>query len=304
MADKELFSKTGNSIYNDEIRLFLREDISGYFSQEKYSEMNNTKEYCETFRKWIHASELNKIHGLNSYPFCEVSLGVTQALDSFHYEILMNKKRLRLFRGEYPYNRDVHPFDFDKDYIEDRPLQRGDAVILSCPFSGSGSVHPQMESIIAECEKLEIPIFLDMAWFGTCAGVNIDLSSKAIKYVSFSLTKSLTCGNYRSGVRFRREAESSKIEDRLSLQHAWTHGIHLNTFIGTHLMRKFSPDFHYLKYRTLQMQICGQHGLVASQCVHIALGDDAWGGFSRDGVYNRVNLRDAIKKLEKQSQKI
>lgn len=300
MDEKELFSKTGNSIYNDEIRLFLQENIADYFSQSKYSLMNNTADYCDTFRQWIQGSRLNRIRGLESFPIAEVTLGVTQALDAFHYEILLEKKRLRLFRGEYPYNRDVHPFDMEKDYIDDRPLSVGDAVILSCPFSGSGSMHTKTQEVIAECEKLSIPLFLDMAWFGTCAGVELDLSSKAIKFVSFSLTKSLTCGNYRSGVRFRRPTSSSPIEDRVSLQHDWSHGIHLNTFIGVHLMKTFSSDHHFLKYREAQELVCKEYQLSPSQCVHIALGGQSWAEFSRDGAFNRVNLRDAVKKVMKQ----
>ncbi len=300
MNDKDLFSKTGNSIYNDEIRLFLQENIRDYFSQEQYAKMNNTTEFCETFRSWISASQLNKVKGIESFPICEVSLGVTQALDAFHYEILCQNRKLRLFKGEYPYNRDVHPFNMDQDYIEDRPLQRGDAVIISCPFSGNGGVHPEMDKVVAACEQLDIPIFVDMAWFGTCAGLAVDFSSVAFKYVSFSLTKSLTCGNYRSGVRFRRTAPQSAVEDRLSLQHEWSHGIHLNTFIGMNLMKKFSSDYHYLKYRNLQEKVCEKYSLIPSNCVHIALGDEQWKAFSRDGVYNRVNIRDAIKKMSKE----
>lgn len=300
MVGKELFSKTGNSIYNDEIRSFLQKNIAEFFSQDQYSQMNNASNYCDTFRSWIQSSELNSVRGLDSFSISEISLGVTQALDAFHYEILLDKRRLRLFKGEYPYNRDVHPFNMEKDYIEDRPLEVGDAVVLSCPFSGSGSVHPQMRQLILDCERLEIPIFLDMAWFGTCAGLDIDLNSKAIKYVSFSLTKSLTCGNYRSGIRFRRPSAAGLIEDRLSLQHDWNHGIHLNTFIGFHLMKNFSPDYHYLKYKEMQRLVCAEFRLAPSQCVHIAVGDDSWTEFSRDGAFNRVNIRDAVKKRMKQ----
>jgi hypothetical protein len=298
-----LFSKTGNSIYNDTIRDFLYKNIQSYFSQENYSQMNNTEEYCRTLRHWVLSSQLNKIEGLDGFPVCEVALGVTQTLDAFHYEILIQNRKLRLFRGEYPYNRDVHAFDMQKDFIDDRPLQEGDAIIISCPFSGSGNIHAEMTNIIRDAEKLDVPILVDLAWFGTCAGININLESKAIKYVAFSLTKSLTCGNYRSGVRFSRGsfAGSGKTTDRISLQHEWQHGIHLNTYIGEQLMKNFSPDYHYLKYRPYQEQVCEQYGLQPSQCVHIALGGDLWRDYHRDEVYNRINIRDAIKKLSKQS---
>jgi hypothetical protein len=204
-----------------------------------------------------------------------------------------------MFRGEYPYNRDVHPFNWSTDFIEDSPLEEGDAVVISCPFSGSGGQHPRMEETLNTCLQLSIPVFIDMAWFGTCAGLSLDLSHPAIQYVGFSLSKGLTCGNYRSGLRLARSIQP---KDRLQLQFEWGHGTHLNNKIGTLLMKRFSPDTQFEKYRLAQEKICKLYNLTPSLCVHIATGDSAWSEFSRDGAYNRINLRDAIKtEMKKQS---
>lgn len=293
MKDPNLFIKSGNAIYNDDIRVFLENNIKNYFSTEHYAKMDCQEEYCSTFIKWIQSSKNNKIEGLESFSKSVVSLGVTQSLDTFHYEILNSKRRLRLFRGEYPYNRDVHHFSFATDFLDDQPLVKGDAVVLSCPFSGSGNIHPRMNFILNKAEELDVPVFIDMAWYGTCANLNVNLNHPAIKYVAFSLTKGLTCGNYRSGIRLSRNLEN----DRMILQQEWHHGIHLNVKIGIELMKNFGPDTQFEKYKLLQLAICEKFNLVPSLCVHIATGGYEWRDYHRDGGYNRVNLREAIKKF-------
>jgi hypothetical protein len=297
--NRETFSKTGNSIYNDQVRKFLAKNIQSWFADvRQFTEMVDLDGYVSDVKEWILSSKECQILGLEHYEESCVSLGVTQALDQFHYDILRSGRKLRMFRGEYPYNRDVHPFSANTDFIDDRPLQLGDAVILSCPFSGSGDVHPQMYKTLDSCHQMQIPVLIDLAWFGTCGGLTIDLSHPAITHTAFSLTKGLTCGNYRSGVRWTRRKERLSVHDRLSLQHEWNHSIHLNAKIGRALMKEFSPDTQFQKYRQAQLQVCQMFGLTPSPCVHIATSrDPSWIDFDRDGFVNRINLREAIKKL-------
>jgi hypothetical protein len=294
---RDLLSKTGNSIYNDETRQFLSQNIQSWFSDhQQFQSMVDLQGFVSDMKAWILSSQNCAVLGLEDFELGCVSLGVTQALDQFHFEVLQSGRRLRLLRGEYPYNRDVYPFSFDKDYIDDFPLQKGDAVIMSCPFSATGDLPENMMTILDSCLQLDIPVFVDLAWFGTCGGFSIDLRHPAITHVAFSLTKGLTCGNYRSGVRWTRRKNQLRFGDRLLLQQEWNHSVHLNLKIGRELMKKFSPDTQFNKYRQLQMLVCGHYGLQASPCVHIATSTDAsWKEFNRDGIVNRINLRDAIK---------
>ena len=212
---------------------------------------------------------------------------------------------MRMFRGEYPYNRDVHPWSYE-DFIDDKPLEKGDAVIISCPFSGTGSVHQKMLEMFDEAYQLNVPVFVDMAWFGTCKGIDIDLSHPAIQEVAFSTTKGLCTGNYRSGIRFSRhgtiEYDSDKRKDRLALQADWSHGCHLNARISLELMNNFSPDHQWNKYNKAQQQVCEAYALTPSNCIHIALGDRQWEQFHRDKLYNRVNIGRAVKRVYEQKQ--
>lgn len=297
----EQLTKTGNSIYNDEIRQFLSQNIASWFSDlQQFNAMVDLDGFVSDMKSWILSSQQNQVLGLEEFEIGCVSLGVTQALDQFHSDIMQSGRRLRLLRGEYPYSRDVHPFSFERDFINDFPLIRGDAVILSCPFSATGNLPPQMNEILDSCRRLEIPVFVDLAWFGTCGGLTIDLRHPAITHVAFSLTKGLTCGNYRSGVRWTRKRENLHTRDRLLLQHEWNHSIHLNLKIGRELMKVFGPDTQFNKYRRTQLQVCEHFGLDPSPCVHIATSkNEKWRDFDRDGIINRLNLRDAIKLMNR-----
>lgn len=300
-AERELFSKTGNAIYNDAIRIFLKNRVGSWFeSSESYDQLHCQHDFIEQYKNWIVASQLNHIEGLESFAAAHVTLGVTQSIDLFHYRVALENRRLRVFRGEYPYSRDTHPFDWDFGFLDDFPLAAKDAVILSCPFSGSGRMHSQQEDIIRQCAELKVPLLLDMAWFGTCSGIKVDLSHPGISEVAFSVTKSLTCGNYRVGMRLVREDK----KDRISLQNQWQHGVHLNTRIALELLREFSADSHYLKYAALQDAVCRDHGLIPSSCVHIAQATGPeWTEFDRDGSGNRINLREVIKRRLRQQSK-
>lgn len=295
------FKRNGNSIYNGEFISYLLE--KNFFVEAMQKELRCQEEFVDFYPNWIKTSKLNSVRGLETFNYRFPSVGVTQSLDEFHYFILEQGLRLRMFRGEYPYNRDVHPWSYD-DFIDDKPLEKGDAVIISCPFSGTGSTHSKMVEMFDQALELKVPVFVDMAWFGTCKDISIDLSHPAIQEVSFSTTKGLCTGDYRSGIRFSRHGiidySSQARKDRLALQSDWSHGCHLNTRIGLELMTHFSPDHQWNKYHKAQQTVCESYGLTPSNCVHIALGDDQWKQFHRDKTYNRVNIAKVVKRVYEQ----
>lgn len=278
---KSYLGNTGNSVKVRPIYKFLHKHVeeNGWFNKD----YNCQEEYLEYYPQWIMSSEACNIKGLDTFPYRFVSLGVTQTLDWFHLECARQGWRMRLLRGEYPYNRDV--FDFD-EFIDDEPLAKGDAVIISVPFSASGDLHPRYEEIMETCNKLDIPVMVDCAWFGTCYDLHWSLEYECIKVVAFSTTKGLQTGNWRSGICFSKWNHGS-----LAVQTEWHHGIHMNTYISLLLMKNFSPDYTPNLYRKSQEEVCKYFGLIPSKTIHIATGDDQWDYFSRDGAYNRINLR-------------
>lgn len=295
---------SGNAIYDplpwDTISPIVKDWFSDHSSFGDRTDV--LQEYLLEYPKYLAKSNLNKITGLETLKYRYASIGVTQSLDEFHWQCLKQGRTLKMLRGEYPYNRDMYPH---WEYIDDKGLHENDCVILSCPFSGSGNKHKETENILIECDKLNIPVLIDMAWFGTCGNISIDLSHDCIKHVSFSTTKGLSCGQYRNGIRFSREQgliHQPGNSDRLATHTEWNHSVHLNFAIGLTLIKTFDPDYIYNKYRASQLEVCSILGLEASNCIHIATKEGFYSSpICRDKKFNRFNIRKLVKRFYREN---
>ena len=290
------FANHGNSIWNQPFFDKLEE---GFFRNIDITDISNASEkFLNIYPEWISSSKMNKFTGMEKFPYRFVSLGTTQGLDWWHYYCMANGLNLRMYRGEYPYNRDVLLEEEwrNKRFIDDTPLQKGDALIISLPFSGTGGKHDEWDDTMEICNSLGIPVFVDCAWFGTCHGLEVDLDQPCITMAAFSTTKGLSCGNWRSGIVFSRIDEGS-----LSVQTEWNHGIHLHTSIANFLFEHFTPDAVPKKYKDAHNAVCEHYGLTPSNTVHIAQAPMTkdWEMFHRDRQYHRVNIRDAVKLYKK-----
>ena len=291
-----IFEKSANSIWHNPYFDYLQD--SGFWNKIDASDLPLAQDaFLLEFPEWIASSKLNSFRGLDidHFPHRVISLGTTQAFDWWHYIIASRGQRLRVFKGEYPYHRDVSSLGWNHEqYIENAPLDKNDAVIVSIPFSGTGDKPGRWKWLVEQCEELKIPIYVDCAWFGCCEDMEAKFGPAPIRAVAFSTTKSLSCGNWRAGMVFTREKYSS-----LHLQTEWHHGIHLNTSIGLELIRNFGPDTIPNTYSKHANAVCEKFGLERSRTVHIAKGDDTWDEYSRDGTYNRINIRKHIKYYKK-----
>lgn len=241
-------------------------------------------EYLQYYPEWIESSKTNSFVGTKTFPHRYISLGITQAIDDWTLYCVKNNFRLRIFRGEYPYSKEFANWC----WIEDEPLKEGDAVLISFPFSGSGNKHPLYDWLIETCNRINIPVFVDCAFFGACSDIEVNLNQSCINTAAFSLTKGLSASNYRSGITFSKRNGK---DITLDVQTAWQNGIHLNVAIGLQLMQQFSPDTLVNTYKSTQLEICKRLEIIPSNTVQLATGGDRWNDYSRDNVYNRINIR-------------
>ena len=76
------------------------------------------------------------------------------------------------------------------------------------PFSDFGSEHPQMKYIINQCNKLNVPVLIDLAYYSIGRDINFNLDKKCIKVLAFSLSKSFYgTERIRIGIRCKRKRE-------------------------------------------------------------------------------------------------
>ena len=283
--------KPANSIMHDPYRYFLHD--SNWFEDviTKKKPVDVQDKFLELYPKWIHSSTLNSVKGLDTFPYRHVSLGTTQAMDDFVMYTLKTNRRLRVLKGEYGYAREVSDCDNICATVDDLPLAPNDSFLISSPFSTTGDIHPRYDELIKTCNELNIPVFVDCAFYGTCLDIHLDFNQPCIDTIAFSPTKGLNCGNMRTGMIFtKRYGRDCSLE----ILTKWHHGIHIHTYLAYILMQQFGPDTIPIKYRDIQLKVCEHYHLTPTKTIHLGLGDESWDYYNRENVANRVGLRNAI----------
>lgn len=283
--------KPANSVMHDPYRHYLHS--SNWFEDviTNKKQVDVQDEFLDRYPQWITSSKLNTISGLETFPKRHVSLGTTQAMDDFVMYTLKTKRRLRVLKGEYGYCREISNCDNICNTVDDLPLETNDSLIISAPFSATGDIHPRWNELIDTCNRLDIPVFVDCAFYGTCLDIHLDFNHKCIDTVAFSPTKSLNCGNMRTGMIFTKRTGR---DCSLEILTEWHHGIHIHTYIANMLMKEFGPDTIANSYRDIQLKACEHYNLIPTKTIHLGLGGDEWSHYSRENVCNRVGLRNAI----------
>ena len=218
--------------------------------------------FLDRYRQWIQQSRLNYIQGLDSFPVAAYSLGTSEAFDKFY---LRNRtRRFRCLRGEYMYHaaswRNYFP---DWRYIEDGPLEPNDALVLSLPFSDTGDVHGYTQMLLNRAGELSVPVLVDMAFFGACRDISVDLAHPAITDVTFSLSKTFPVSHVRIGMRLTRTDD----DDSLMVHHKSAYVNRLGAGLGLELMNQWSADFNSQHWGALQQRFCNQLGVAPSKTV-------------------------------------
>jgi hypothetical protein len=242
-------------------------------------------EYLDAIPRWIASSRLNTVSGLGRFPMSRLVSGITQAFDDFY--IRHHDRTFKFLRGEYPYlSKYVRAWDF----VEDAGLLRKDALVMSAPFSATGSMHPRFYETLELAQNLDVPVLIDCAFFGITRNLDLDLGYRCIQSVCFSLSKAFGAGCFRSGIEFTRQSGGPS-----AIQNEWIYVQLLSAKIGMEIARAFSPDHIPSRYRAWQEEICSEYGLAPSDTVVFGMGDERFKYFDIDGVANRVCITPSIK---------
>ena len=250
--------------------------------------VNNQIEFVELYTNWILSSKIFEIKSLNRFSNRYITNGVTNAFDDFYF---IHKNNITVLKGEYPYHRDIG-FTVVTD-IKDIPNNSG--LIISYPFSATGNVHESWEEIIEYCCDNNISIFIDCCLFGVSSVDTLDLSHPCITHVAFSLSKIFGTGGARLGLMFTSHLDYTPISN----QNKWFYTNMAGQIIHTSLLKNFSPDYIFNKYRSKQLEICNNLDIVPSNTVLFGLSsDDKWKEFNRDGYINRMCISYAIQEIQ------
>lgn len=249
-------------------------------------------EFLQAFPRWLLGSRENRLQNLDEFRFLSFTHGTIQAFDAFYAE--HRHRRFRCFRGEFMYHRAAWRRGYAHAFLDDAPVEPQDAVIISLPFSDSGSKHPLMDEVISACNRSNVPVLLDCAYMNIAGGIDFDFAQPCVEAVAFSLSKTFYGLNkMRIGVRFKKSFDDDFVDvfnaAGMVSQYACRCGL---AFIET-----FHVDFNVATYRKWQLEACRRLNVRASDCVIFGLGDEKWSAYNRGGEHNRLCINSLIEEL-------
>jgi hypothetical protein len=243
----------------------------------------DTIKFCEQYKEWI-GKEKNFI-GWNEFTHLDYSNGTTETFDKFYQKYSF--KRLRLLKGEYYYHQIQSRLLF-KDrfsWINDGPLEYGDVVVMSCPFSDTGDIPEGFYDILSQCDLLSIPVLIDMAYISVTGIKDLYLSHPCIRVITSSLSKIFPVEHHRIGIRMRREFEDDTMTAYNLNGYVNQHSVN----IGYHMINTFSNSWLIDKYKEKQKEMCKKLAVDISPCVIFGIDrNNYFSEYNRGGPTNRL----------------
>lgn len=275
------------NFYSGTKGIFLPEHQEFFNLKENIADILKKNSIFDDFKSryvaWLKKSNYNFITGLDNFD-CDFSAGVTQALENF---ILFYKDKVKTFcfyQGEYFLGPLICNYNNLKwKWIKDiNELNEGDAFVISFPFCDTGNPHDHTVVSLQRCEKLNIPVFLDCAYWNLAKGFFMQCDFNCIKIVAFSLSKAFPVPHLRIGVRFSRKDyyDSQKLHDKICYNNK------LSAYIGLKIIDNYHPDWFFDTFNDLYNKIIKKFKLKSSQSICFADGNEDW------QEYNRRNLAD------------
>ena len=171
--DHPKLSRNAIPIIDPEVLDFLKKIDRNNFLFNALQDVDIKDRFLNEYFKWIQTSKLNHIKGIKIFKHLAYVHGTSQTFDFFYAE---NKNcRFRCFRGEFFYHALSWRNNYRFKYLEDESLEKNDAVVMSIPFSGNGYLHENTQQVIEKCNKLDIPVMIDMAYYNLVRDLDVSL---------------------------------------------------------------------------------------------------------------------------------
>lgn len=271
-------------IIQKKVTPIVSSEVYTHYQSHVYQDIGQDQ-YLDTWKSWLTASKLKSLQGLEDFQHGDFTLGSSQTFDHF---ILRNHDRtIVTFPGEFLYHKCVAKHgNYRKLSHELLDIQEGDALIISAPFSDTGTMHPKFNEIMELCEQLNVPVCLDLAYWGIAKNIHLNLNQySCITELTSSLSKPFyLLGQHRVGIRFSRDY----LDDGISMQNeVGAQNFHAMS-LGVHFMTGFTSDWAWNQYGQQYHSVVAQKKLLPTDTVIFALGDqERYPDFNRGipGVY-------------------
>lgn len=249
-------------------------------------------QFVNKFVSWISSSEYNSIIGLENFEQRTVVAGTAQTFDHFYWQ--HKDRRFRFFKGEFMYHSAFLKNGGEYAYIEDARLDKNDALIISIPFSDTGTTRQDLKFFLHNCNIMGIPVLLDFAYFPCTKNIDIDLNHyPCVETITFSISKAFYGAEYlRAGIRLQRHSNDDGID-------VLNHVEMINKpslSIALALMEKYSIDHNWKTYSQAYRKVCKDLNLSETDCIMFGLGGNEYHHLNRGNSTNRVCISEYIGK--------
>jgi hypothetical protein len=245
-------------------------------------------QYLSAWRNWMQSGSI-QFSGFEQYQHAAFCHGTVQAFD--HFFIKHHSRRMRFFRGEFMYHQVCLRNSVPWCFVEDDKLDKNDAVVVSCPFSDLGDIHPDLPSLLETCDKLNIPVLIDMAYACISKDMHIDLDHPCIETVTTSLSKAFDGAQFlRAGIRWQKQDLDDGIDFFNKNFQVSTNSLAL----ALDYMQKFGYDNNWMIYGDIYEQIIAELDIAPTKCILFGLGDTRFQQYNRGSRWNRVCIAKEI----------
>ena len=275
-------------------RPVINEEVRDHYQTYNFKQVE-LNEYTDTFYEWIIAPSNKTIDGLDEFNYRYYIQGTSQGFDNF---VLRHAtKQIVNFAGDFQYHACISKYINHKVLTSVTELTSNQALIISFPFSDTGVEHSSFVEILTACNQLNIPVCLDIAYWGIAKDLTLDLARwSCIQEVVCSLSKPFyVLETHRVGIRFSREY----VDDGICMLNEVGMNNNYSMSLGCWFMQRFSNSYNWDRYSQTYYQVCDELELTPTDTVIFALGDRRHSEYNR-GLpgNNRVCISEYLKGMK------
>ena len=270
--------------------LRVRQIIESYNPTIDLYNDNLAERFKERFMLWIKSSRNNSLHNIDDYGSVQLVSGTIQSFDHFYWR--HRDRRFRFMPGEFMYHQAClkHGASYKK---LNNDLERGDALVISVPFSDTGEQHPSTEQLLSQCCDLDVPVLLDLAYYPCAKGIDLDLGFKCVETITFSVSKAFYGAEFlRVGVRCQKINKDDGIDVFNSVDMI----NRVSVSVANRLINEFDVDHNWNTYADPYGKVCDEMNLEQTNCIMFGLGGKEYQHLNRGGETNRVCVSGLIGK--------
>lgn len=237
--------------------------------EAKQLEFTTTDRLYEDFKlalyEWVFNNPANQLTP-KPRASAEIIQGCTQYIDSLYIQ-----GPLQHLEGDYQYHKRL-----GNQSQQLGQLKPGVPLIMSMPFPLYGDVHPEYEHVLEECKAKSIDIHIDSAWLTSAHRIEFDYTDPQIKSYAVSLSKGMGLGWNRIGVRYA----GANATDSVTIMNTYEMNPRASVMIGLHYLKRVPKNYLWQEYEQAYNQVCEEHHLTPSKCIHMASLDNRTVGVS------------------------